>query len=87
MSTNNIYVTEIKRKPVLKYTLNKCHVHWLSSFKGNFGYCQRASFLRRETGKVVWIPSFDDFRICINTGFRYVYVLLMFPRMIFWTKK
>ena len=26
------YVTEI-RKPVLKSTLNKYHVHWLSSFK------------------------------------------------------
>ena len=25
--------------------------------KGNFGYCPRAPFLRRETGKVVWIPS------------------------------
>ena len=21
------------RKPILKYTLNKCHIHWLSSFK------------------------------------------------------
>ena len=21
------------RKPILQYTVNKCHVHWLSSFK------------------------------------------------------
>ena len=35
-------------------------------FKGNFGYCPRASFLRQE--KVVWFPSFDLFQIRINAG-------------------
>ena len=52
------------------------------SFKGNFGYCPRASFLRRETGKVVWVPSFDHFQIRINTGFRYVYVWWIFPHFM-----
>ena len=31
--------------------------------KGNFGYCPRASFLRQETGKVSWVPSFNHFQI------------------------
>ena len=51
-------------------------------FKGNFGYCPRASFLRRGTRKVVWVPSFDHFQIRINTGFRYVYVWWMFPHFL-----
>ena len=55
------------------------HTHIL---KGNFGYCPRASFLRREKGKVVWVPSFDHFQIRINTGFRYVYVWWMFPHFL-----
>ena len=53
-----------------------------SLFKGNFGYCPRASFLRRETEKVVLVPSFDHFQICINTGLRYVYVWWMFPHFL-----
>ena len=32
MCTNNIMLLKL-RKPILKYTLNKYHVHWLSSFK------------------------------------------------------
>ena len=48
----------------------------------NFGYCPRASFLLREMGKVVWVPSFDHFQIRINTGFRYVYVWWMFPHFL-----
>ena len=31
MCTNNILLK--LRKPILKYTLNKYYVHWLSSFK------------------------------------------------------
>ena len=53
-----------------------------NAFKGNFGYCPRASFLRREMGKVFWVPSFDDFQIRFNTGFRYVYVWWMFPHFL-----
>ena len=53
-----------------------------TSLKGNFGYCPRASFLRRETGKVVLVLSFDHFRIRINTGFRYVYVRWIFPQFL-----
>ena len=41
--------------------------------KSNFRYCPRASFLRRETGKVVWVPSFDHFHNRINTGFSHVF--------------
>ena len=51
-------------------------------FKGNFGYCPRASFLRQETGKDVWLLSFDHFQIRINTGFRYVYVWWIFPHFL-----
>ena len=39
--------------------------------KGNFGYCPRASFLRREMGKVVWVPSFDHFQIRLSTIFKF----------------
>ena len=53
-----------------------------SWFKGNFGYCSRASFLRWETGKVVWVPSFDHFQIRIDTGFKYVYVWWIFPHFL-----
>ena len=50
--------------------------------EGNFGYCPRASFPRRETGKVVWVPSFGHFQIRINTGFRNVFVWWMFPHFL-----
>ena len=60
-------------------TLSTENCKVILGFKGNFEYCPRATFLRRETEKVVWVPSFDHFQICINTGFRYVYVWWMFP--------
>ena len=38
------------------------NIHFvIMRFKGNFGYCLRASFLRRETGKVVSAPVFRPF--------------------------
>ena len=52
----------------------KCHTKVHLSFKGNFGCCPRASFLRRETGKVVWVPYFDHFQIRINRDIRKAYV-------------
>ena len=33
----------------------RSHFH----LKGNFEFCPRAPFLRRETGKVVWVRSLD----------------------------
>ena len=32
-----------------------------------------ATFLRQETGKVVWVLSFEHLRIRINTLFKYSY--------------
>ena len=33
MCSNNIIMLLKLRKPILKYTLNKYHIHWFSSFK------------------------------------------------------
>ena len=63
------------------YTINLV-VYSKTCLKGNFGYCPRASFLRRETGKVIWVPSFEHFQIRIKTGFRYVYVWWIFPHFV-----
>ena len=37
---------------------------------------------RLETGKVVWVLSFDHWRIRINTAFRYSYVILVFRHFL-----
>ena len=36
-------------------TFNAYRLQWL---KGDFGYFLSAPFLRREMGRVVWVPSF-----------------------------
>ena len=52
--------------------------------KGIFGYCPRVSFLRRETGKVVWVLSFDHFQIRIQVSDTFLSGGFF---RIFWTKK
>ena len=47
----------------------------LSTLKDICGYFPCASFPRLETGKVVWVLSFDLLRIRINIAFRYSYVI------------
>ena len=51
----------------------------LSKFKGDFRQFPCAAFLRRETGKDVWVPSFQPFTISVNTVFKHSYVRWVFP--------
>ena len=46
------------------------------------GYFPCAPFPRLETGKVVWVLSFDLSRIWINIAFRYSYVMSMLRHFI-----
>ena len=60
--------------------------NWLLTFdryiKDICGYFPCTPFPRLETGKVVWVLSFDLLRIRINTAFRYSYVILVFRHFL-----
>ena len=46
------------------------------------GYFHCAPFPRLETGKVVWVVSFDLSRIRINIAFRYSYAMSVLRHFI-----
>ena len=50
------------RKPILKYTLNKYHVHWLSSFKQLKG-CTKFSGSSAATKFGIKLPIFTVYEI------------------------
>ena len=54
----------------------------LRSIKDICGYFPCAPFPHLETGKVVWVLSFDLLRIRIITAFRYSHVISVFPHFL-----
>ena len=54
----------------------------IEAFKDICGYFPCAPFPRLETGKVVWVPSFDPLRIRLNTAFRYFHVISVFRHLL-----